>query len=371
MLISGLTAAQAFLLLYAGTVKLRHPETATATLATLGLRGRGWPFALAIGELAVAVAALTLPSALSGPLLAVTFGAFAVVTAILVGRDADQDCGCFGVGGHRPSWSQAIADGLLGVLALAAMQLGGRGALALVAARPAAGIAALGLALALAPVLFAAMHRGPQQRIADLPERLVTGSALLLERRISRRSALIRVTVAGSALAVAPLRYLLYPGTALAVVAPSGCSGGLCTDGWTAFCCEINSGLNACPAGTFPGGWWKCTDYRGRQLCSETGVRYYVDCNRLPGHAFPGGCQCAGGDCGNRRIDCNVFRYGQCNTQIGGVTEVVCRMVTCTNPGSIAGLNCSASVAVDNAVCAHEASCLEPPAQVLAPAGGV
>jgi hypothetical protein len=199
---------------------------------------------------------------------------------------------------------------------------------------------------------------------------LVRGSALFLERRMTRRIALQRVALVGSALAVAPLRYLLYPGSAMAAIGPRDCGGGLCTDGYTAFCCEINSGLNSCPEGTFAGGWWMCTDYAGRLLCAEQGVRYYVDCNAIPGSRFVGGCRCAGGTCEERRVACNVFRYGQCNPQVRGVTAVVCRMVMCENPSTVPGLNCGSSLAVDDAVCGHEAPCLGDAVQ-LAGAGGV
>ena len=177
-------------------------------------------------------------------------------------------------------------------------------------------------------------------------------------------------TSATSALTTAPLRYLLYPGTALGAVLPSDCRNGLCTDGYTAFCCEINQGINGCPAGTFVGGWWKCTDYRGQQLCHDAGVRYYIDCNSLPGRPFPGGCRCAADSCSHRRQACNVFRYGQCNTHIKGTTPVVCRVVTCENPARIPGLGCSSALMVDDAVCGHEAACLEPPAVQLAGGGG-
>ena len=115
--------------------------------------------------------------------------------------------------------------------------------------------------------------------------------------------------VCGRACAL-PLR----PGTAWAVIGPGNCGSGLCLDGYTAFCCEIEHGRNTCPNGTYVAGWWKCTSYKGGGLCNAEGVRYYVDCNRIPGHVFPGGCQCARGDCHRRRIDCNHFRYGQCNT---------------------------------------------------------
>ena len=83
---------------------------------------------------------------------------------------------------------------------------------------------------------------------------------------------------------------------------------------------QLNKGKNVCPPNTYVGGWWMCTAYRGGGLCSSQGVRYYMDCNHLPGTGSD--CRCANGNCGERRTDCNVFRYGQCNTQIGGVTPI-------------------------------------------------
>jgi hypothetical protein len=191
-------------------------------------------------------------------------------------------------------------------------------------------------------------------------ERLVRRVGRLLERRISRRGMLSRAALAGSAFAVAPVRYLVRPGTAWAVIGPGDCPpNSKCNDGWTAFCCEIEHGRNTCPPSSYVAGWWKCTAYRGSGLCHEEGVRYYIDCNRLPHHVFPGGCQCAHGDCGRRRVDCNHFRYGQCNTQIAGTTEVACRLVICENPASVAGLNCNPTEMVDDRTCVHEAGCLE------------
>lgn len=204
-----------------------------------------------------------------------------------------------------------------------------------------------------------------------MTEELVKRLGGLLERRTSRRGVLARASVAAAAFAVAPVRYLVRPGTAWAVLTPGSCSGGLCTDGYSAFCCEIEHGNNRCPDGCYIGGWWKCTDYTGSSLCHAEGQRYYLDCNRLPGHSIPGGCQCANGTCGERRIDCNVFRYGQCNTQIGGVTEVVCRLVICRNPASVAGLNCNGTIAVDNNTCHHEWDCLKGLAVQLPEDGGV
>ena len=201
-------------------------------------------------------------------------------------------------------------------------------------------------------------------------ERLVTALGERLERRISRRGAIARGALAGSALAVAPMRYLLRPGTAWAVIQPGSCSSGLCTDGYTAFCCEIEHGSNRCPDGTYVAGWWKCTDYRGSGLCSDQGYRYYLDCNRAPGTGFPGGCQCANENCNERRVDCNHFRYGQCNTQIQGTTEVVCRLVICQHPGAVPGLNCNSTEMVDDNTCNHEAGCLKGLAVTVQGGGG-
>jgi len=201
-------------------------------------------------------------------------------------------------------------------------------------------------------------------------ERLLESAGSLLERRTSRRGLLARAALIGSALTVSPLRYLLRPVSAWAVIAPGSCGGRLCDDGYTAFCCEINQGRNVCPAHTFIGGWWMCTAYQGGHLCAADGVRYYLDCNRIPGQPFGRGCGCANGNCAERRVDCNVFRYGQCNTQIAGTTEVVCRVVVCQNPATVEGFNCNGSVAVDDNTCAHEAGCLAPLVRQLPGGGG-
>jgi hypothetical protein len=201
--------------------------------------------------------------------------------------------------------------------------------------------------------------------------RLLRALGGLLERRTSRRGLLARSAVVGSALAVAPLRYLARPGTAEAVISPAHCGAGQkCSDGYTAFCCELEKGQNICPADTYVAGWWKCTHYRGAGLCHDQGHRYYLDCNRVPGERFPGGCHCASGDCNKRRVDCNHFRYGQCNTQIRGQTEVVCRLVICQHPAHVPGLSCNATEMVDNRTCSHEAGCLRGLAEPVPGGGG-
>ncbi|HEY6522502.1 MAG TPA: MauE/DoxX family redox-associated membrane protein [Solirubrobacteraceae bacterium] len=353
----------------AGFAKLRRPGPSSVMLRAAGVPAATLATrAVAFAELIVLVAALVLPGRAAGVVVAVAFACLTVGAVVGARRAGDQACGCFGDEG-APLGPRHVATNLAATLAAAAAAVLAPTGLPRLASQR-AGLAVVDLVLAgiLAGVLRQWLRGAGAWHASAL--RLVDGSARMLETRFSRRTALSRIAVAGSALAVAPVRYLLYPGTALGVVVPGRCRDGLCTDGYTAFCCEIHQGLNTCPAGTFVGGWWMCTDYRGHQLCQGSGVRYYVDCNNLPGHPFPGGCRCADDDCSHRRQACNVFRYGQCNTQIRGTTTVVCRVVTCEKPSLIEALNCNGTVMIDDAVCGHEAGCLEPVAVQLPGSGG-
>lgn len=160
---------------------------------------------------------------------------------------------------------------------------------------------------------------------ASWAERAVERLSRLLERRATtRRSFLFRAAVVGSALTVDPAGYVLRPGTAYGSVCGAA---NTCSAGWSVFCCTINGGANTCPDYSYVAGWWKVD---ASAFCLGA-PRYYIDCNRRPN----GSCRCrcnTRGGCDRRRTCCNVFRYGQCNTQIKGVTAVVCRIVTCTPP---------------------------------------
>jgi hypothetical protein len=364
-------AGLAVLLGLAGYAKVRRPGPSSVMLRAAGvpaapLVARG----VAVAELAVLVAALVLPGRPGAIVVAAAFACLTAGAAIGARRAADQACGCFGDEG-APLGPRHITTNLVGTLAAAgAAALAPTGLAPLATHRLGLAVLDLGLAVVLAALLRGWLRGARAGGWHASALALVDASARVLEGGVSRRSALTRIAVAGSALAVAPVRYLLYPGTALGVVVPGSCRDGLCTDGYTAFCCEIHQGLNTCPAGTFVGGWWMCTDYRGHQLCQGSGVRYYVDCNNLPGRPFPGGCRCANDDCSHRRQACNVFRYGQCNTQIEGTTTVVCRVVTCAKPSRIQEFNCNATLMINDAVCGHEAGCLEPVAAQLPGSGG-
>ena len=354
----------------AGYAKLRRPGPSSVMLRAAGVpAARVATHLVAIAELGVLAAVLILPGRAGGAVVAAAFAGLTVAAAVGARRAGDRACGCFGdeSGALGP---RHVATNLVAAVGAAVAAVIAPGSLAALAVRrPGLAFVDLLLAVALALILRQWLRGASTPALHRSALRLVDSSARVLEARLSRRSALTRIAVAGSALAVAPLRYLLYPGTALGVVVPGSCKDGLCADGYTAFCCEINNGLNTCPADTFVGGWWMCTDYKGHQLCQGAGIRYYIDCNNLPGRPFPGGCRCANDDCGHRRQACNVFRYGQCNTHIKGTTTVVCRVVTCERPNRIPGLNCNSTLMVDDAVCGHEAGCLEPMA-VQQPGGG-
>ena len=192
---------------------------------------------------------------------------------------------------------------------------------------------------------------------------LVNKAAGVLERKSSRRGFILGSAMVGSAVAVAGCAPGTQPGSPYAHI--TDCGGGLCTDGYTEFCCTINNGLNACPPGTFVAGWWRA-DYSS--FCN--GTRYYMDCNESCcgpnlGNGFCAGCHEAtcGGDCNARRIYANYFRYGQCHQEVGILGPIACRLVSCVPPYTVAEYACTTALAVDNATAEHAPAygCPPPP----------
>ena len=180
---------------------------------------------------------------------------------------------------------------------------------------------------------------------ATIAERVVARTAGILSGGHSRRRFLTRTAVVGSALAVNPTSFILKPGTAYGAVC------GTCGDGWTAFCCTINSGRNSCPPNTFVAGWWKADN--AAYCCG--GARYIIDCNATcPTQCA---CRCAGAACDGRRTCCNQFRYGQCNQQISCYGPVACRVAICITPWAYDAA-CSTLALTDNRTVEHGAACL-------------
>jgi hypothetical protein len=140
----------------------------------------------------------------------------------------------------------------------------------------------------------------------------------------------------------------------------------MCCDGYTQFCCTINNSVNACPAGTFAGGWWKAD---GSVYCA--GPRYYIDCmGECHGCGCGGGafcpscdgqaCQCALGNCNNRHVGCAEFRYGQCHQEIACSGRISCRVVSCTPPWLL-DPTCSTVAQTDDSTANHFAACQNGP----------
>jgi hypothetical protein len=191
-----------------------------------------------------------------------------------------------------------------------------------------------------------------------------------LMTRTSRRSFLARTTMTATALSVAPVDFMLRPGTAYAQIcdcagAVCGCSAACC-DGYTEFCCTINNGINACPPGTFAGGWWKAD---GSIYCA--GPRYYIDCmGECHGCGCGGGifcpgceslaCECAFGNCGNEHVGCAEFRYGQCHQEIACSGRIACRVVSCTPPWMLDS-TCSPVAQTDDSTADQNSGCLDSP----------
>ncbi|MDT4926922.1 MAG: hypothetical protein QOG01_4635 [Pseudonocardiales bacterium] len=184
----------------------------------------------------------------------------------------------------------------------------------------------------------------------SVAERLVNRLATLgTRRKASRRGFLTAATLTGTALALDPWGYLTRPQDAYASVCGTDA---YCSAGWSAFCCSINGGHNTCPPNTYAGGWWKAD----RSSFCGGAARYYIDCNAKPGATFR--CHCNQSNCDHRLVACNIFRYGQCNTQIHGVTAVVCRQISCLPPWKLYPGKCGTSSATDNQTSGHTAPCL-------------
>lgn len=185
----------------------------------------------------------------------------------------------------------------------------------------------------------------PTPSNASLPERLVSRTAAVLGGTHSRRRFLARTAVVGSALATDPLGYVLKPGTAHGAVC------GSCGDGWTAFCCTINSGKNSCPPGSFVAGWWKADN--AAYCCSR--ARYIIDCNATCPTSCS--CRCSGASCDGRRTCCNQFRYPGCSQNVSCAGPVVCRVAICIPPW-VYSRACTSSSATDNRTRDHGSTCL-------------
>ena len=197
--------------------------------------------------------------------------------------------------------------------------------------------------------------------------RLVGAASRFLDARTSRRGFLRRAALVGTALVAAPTTYILRPVTAQAAILPSNCRAfDACNDGWTDFCVNVNQ-VNTCPPGSLIGGWWRA---EGNTFCGGKS-RYYMDCHSSSCSCGCGSsgvcdhtctdfeCHCNHDNCGERKVGCTRFRYGQCNNHHACIGPIICRVVTCVSPWEWDS-SCTKTDAVAQVTYGHDATGLHP-----------
>ena len=244
-------AVAALVLIVAGVAKLRAPAPAAAALRELGLPAAALAIrAFAAGEIALGVWALAAPTSVAAIALACCYAAFAVLALLLASRRAA--CGCFGEGDFPASRAQALLS-----------------------ARAGGGVRGSGrVAPARAPGSPRRSGRGPRdrdrgirvrhrarlhaaagrvvgvERAMSVSERFAGAVGRLLERKVSRRSALSRAALAGSAFAVAPVRYMIRPGRRGPCSRPEHCRRrAVHATATRRSAARSSSGNNRCPGG--------------------------------------------------------------------------------------------------------------------------
>ena len=216
-------AVAALVLVVAGVAKLRAPAPAAAALRELGLPTAALAVRALRGfEIALGVWALATPTSVAAIALACCYAAFAGLALLLASRRAA--CGCFGEArlsrvprsgaAQRACWRSASRGGgrVAPARAPGSPRRSGRGARD----------RDRGIGVRHGARLHTAAGRvvGVERAMSRLGAVCGRRSGRLLERKVSRRSALSRAALAGSAFAVAPVRYMIRPGTAWAVLRP-------------------------------------------------------------------------------------------------------------------------------------------------------
>ncbi len=110
----------AAVLLVAGVAKLRAPAGAVRALLTLGVPARaGHVRMFAAAEIALGAVCAVAPTRAGALALALLYGLFALITALLARRRVS--CGCFGEaqGDSPASSAQAMISGMLAIVAAA------------------------------------------------------------------------------------------------------------------------------------------------------------------------------------------------------------------------------------------------------------
>ncbi len=106
-------------LAYAGAAKILDPVMTAGALRMMGVPARGWMVRIgAVGEVALAVAAVVWGGGVLWALVGVSYTLFAlfVVFALVSGRPVGS-CGCFGRVDIPPTWLHVVVNCVLGAVA--------------------------------------------------------------------------------------------------------------------------------------------------------------------------------------------------------------------------------------------------------------
>jgi len=139
-----------------GVAKLRSPRPTSRLLADLGLpSGASVVRLIGTAELAVGVAALLVGGPVLALVVAVLYGAFAVIV-VFARRAGSESCGCFGATAAPPSAVHVVVNAISAAVALGAAVAGVDSVLDVVGNQPAMGIPYL-VAIATASLLVVAL----------------------------------------------------------------------------------------------------------------------------------------------------------------------------------------------------------------------
>jgi len=148
-------AALAMVLVVSGVLKVRDPDATTPMLAALGLpSSRGAVHAVAVIEIVAGAAGLVFGGTAATLVLALLYGAFAVIGALLLRSGAAVSCGCFG---QRSSAMTPIHVGVNAAAAVVAIAAAGWGVAGLYAGTADRSLGVLAVATVAAALLAAAI----------------------------------------------------------------------------------------------------------------------------------------------------------------------------------------------------------------------
>lgn len=159
-------AALAMVLVVSGVLKVRDPESVIPMLAAVGLPAtRAVVCAVALAEILVGAVALVIGGPAATAALALLYGAFAVVSLVLLRSGDTVSCGCFGQRSATMTPLHVGVNAAAAVVALAAAALGAPGLYGTTNERSLVVAALASLAAALLAAVIVALLAGVAGRV--------------------------------------------------------------------------------------------------------------------------------------------------------------------------------------------------------------